>query len=84
MKERVSMIFIGWWCLVTKLCPALVTSGSTAHWAPLFIVFPRQEYWRGLPFPYSDDLPDPGIEPTSTAWQVDSLPGNAHWSTIHP
>ena len=29
--------------------------------------FPRQEYWRGLPFPTPGDLPDPGIEPTSLA-----------------
>ena len=27
--------------------------------------FPRQEYWRGLPFPSPGDLPDPGIEPVS-------------------
>ena len=26
---------------------------------------PRQEYWRGLPFPSLGDLPDPRIEPTS-------------------
>ena len=54
-----------------------------AHQAPLFMIFPRQEYWRGkkekkererentvgkkqeywngLPFPSSGDLPDPGI-----------------------
>ena len=25
----------------------------------------RQEYWSGLPFPASGDLPDPGIEPVS-------------------
>ena len=24
--------------------------------------FPRQEYWRGLPFPPPGDLPDPGIK----------------------
>ena len=29
--------------------------------------FPWQEYWRGLPFPWSEDLPDPRIEPTSPA-----------------
>ena len=27
--------------------------------------FPRQEYWCGLPFPFPEDLPDPGIEPAS-------------------
>ena len=23
----------------------------------------QQEYWSGLPFPTSEDLPDPGTEP---------------------
>ena len=27
----------------------------------------RQEYWSGLPFPTSRDLPNPGIEPESPA-----------------
>ena len=35
--------------------------------------FPRPEYWSGLPFPSPGDLPDPGIEPVSPAWQEDSL-----------
>ena len=34
----------------------------------------RQEYWSGLPFPYPEDLPDPGTEPGSPALQADSLP----------
>ena len=29
--------------------------------------FPRQEYWSGLPFPPSEDLPKPAIEPLSLA-----------------
>ena len=29
--------------------------------------FARQEYWRGLPFPSSGDLCEPGIEPESPA-----------------
>ena len=29
--------------------------------------FSRQEYWSGLPFPSPEDLPDPGIEPRSSA-----------------
>ena len=41
---------------------------------PLFMGPPRQEYWRGLPFPSPGDLPNPGIEPRSLALQVDSLP----------
>ena len=28
----------------------------------------------GLPFPSSEDLPSPGIEPTSLHWQAGSLP----------
>ena len=38
---------------------------TIAHQAPLSVRFPRQEYWRGLPFPSPGDLPDPGIKPTS-------------------
>ena len=38
--------------------------------------FSRQEYWSGLPFPSPQDLPNPGIKPTSPALQVDSLPLN--------
>ena len=29
--------------------------------------FPRQEYWSGLPFPTPGDLPNPEIEPGSSA-----------------
>ena len=36
--------------------------------------FLRQEYWSGLPFPSSGDLPYPEIEPTSPALPGDSLP----------
>ena len=30
--------------------------------------FPRQKYGSGLPFPSPEDLPNPGIEPTSPVW----------------
>ena len=36
--------------------------------------FSRSEYWSGSPFPSSEDLPNPGIEPGSPALQADSLP----------
>ena len=39
--------------------------------------FSRQEYWNGLPFSTSGDLPDPGIKPASLmscALHADSLP----------
>ncbi|CAM9546194.1 unnamed protein product, partial [Rangifer tarandus platyrhynchus] len=32
-----------------------------------------QEYWSGLPFSSAGDLPGPGIELVSPAWQEDSL-----------
>ena len=47
-----------------------VTPWTIACQAPLFVGFPRQEYWSGLSFPPPGDLPDPGIEhvsPVSTA-----------------
>ena len=37
-------------------------SWTVAHKAPLSIGFPRQEYWGGLPFLYSWELSDQGIE----------------------
>ena len=49
---------------------------TVAHQAPLSMEFPRQEYWTGLPFPPPEDLPNPGIKPTSpvsSALQEDSL-----------
>ena len=36
--------------------------------------FSKQEYWSGLPFPFPEDIPNPGIEPRSLALQADSLP----------
>ena len=45
--------------------------------SPLSMEFPRQQYCSGLPFPSPEDLPDPGIEPTSPgslALQENSLP----------
>ena len=50
------------------------TSWTVAHQAPLFMKFPRREYWSGLWFPPPGDLPDPGIEPVSPTLKVDSLP----------
>ena len=57
-------------CLTDSLQP----HGHLACLAPLSMEIPRQEYWSGLPFPSLGDLPNPGIEPGSPAWQVNSLP----------
>ena len=44
-----------------------MTPWTAACQAPLSMIFPKQEYWNGLPFPSPEDLPDPGIEPKSPA-----------------
>ena len=45
----------------------LVTPWTVARQAPLSMGFSGQEYWNGLPCPPPEDLPDPGVEPTSPA-----------------
>ena len=63
------------------------TPWTRALQAPLSMGFSRQEYWSGLPCLPPEDLPDPGIEPTSlmspalanrffttsTAWEAPNL-----------
>ena len=50
-----------------------MTAWTAARQVALSMGFSRQEYWNGLPFPSSGDLPNPGIEPGSPALQADSL-----------
>ena len=45
------------------LSDSFATPWTVALQAPLSMGFPRQEYWRGLPFPSPGDLPNTGIEP---------------------
>ena len=59
----VSLLHLRWAQLLSRV-RLLVTSWTVAHQAPLSVGFPWQEYWSGLPFPPSGDLPKPGIEPT--------------------
>ena len=42
-----------------------VTLWTVARQTPLFMAFPRQGYWSGLPFLPLGDLPDPGLNPES-------------------
>ena len=44
-----------------------VTPWTVTRQAPLSMVFSRQDYWSGWPFPTPGDLPHPGIEPKSLA-----------------
>ena len=48
---------------------SFATLWTVAHLASLFLGFPRQEYWSGLPFPSPGD----GIESGSPALQANSL-----------
>ena len=48
-----------------QLYPILGTLGTITHQAPLSMIFSRQEYWSGLPFPTPGDLPNPAIKPKS-------------------
>ena len=43
------------------------TPWTIAFQAPLSVAFSRHEYGSGLPFPSPGDLPNPGIEPASSA-----------------
>ena len=52
------------------------------HQTPLSVGFHRQQYWSGLS-PHPEDLPNPGIEPMSSAspaLQADSL-WRSHWGS---
>ena len=60
--------------LVAKLCITLrVPMDYIACQATLSMVFPRQQYWSGSPFPSSRNLPDSGIKPGSLALQAESF-----------
>ena len=61
-----------WSCSVVS--DSLRPHGLVAYRGPLSMGFSRQEYWSGLPFSSPGDLPNPGIEPRSSALQADSLP----------
>ena len=54
-------------CSSTQWCLTLCNSMGFSLPGFLSIEFPRQEYWHGLSFPLSGDLPAPGTEPESLA-----------------
>ena len=63
-----------------------VTPWTVAYQAPPSMGFSRQEYWNGVPFPSPGDLPDPGIEPWSPAFQADTLtsePSGKLWRKVY-
>ena len=60
---------------VKSLSPVrlFATPWTVAYQAPPSMGFSRQEYWSGVPLPSPGDLPNPGIEPGSPAFQADAL-----------
>ena len=72
------------WQMAVQMCS--VVSDSATRWtvagrALLSTGFSRHECCSGLPFLPPGDLPDPGTEPASSAWQVDSFP-LSHLATV--
>ena len=59
---------------VPQSCPTLCDPWTVVFYAPLSMAFSKQEYWSGLPFPSSEDLPKPGTDLWSPELQADSLP----------
>ena len=55
-----------WWFSHSVIPDSFVTPCTVAGQAPLSMAFSRQEYWSGLPFPFSEDLPNPGAKPESS------------------
>ena len=54
-------------CLALSCVWLFATPWTVARQAPVSMGFPRQEYWSGLSFPSSRDLPTPGMVPASPA-----------------
>ena len=62
--------------MINQLCTCMLSrsvmsNSATPHTvalqAPLSMEFSQQEYWSGLPFPSTEDLPNPGIKLVSPA-----------------
>ena len=69
-------MLVAQWCLT-------VIPWTIACQAPLSMELSRQEYCSGLPSPFPGDLLDSGIEPGSTALQVDFLLSEPSGKPIH-
>ena len=66
-----------------------MTLWTVACQVPLSMEFSRQEYWNRLPYPPSEDLPDPGIKPTSSVssalagrFFTTEAPGMSNWERV--
>ena len=61
------ILVIGNACMMLNHVRVFVIPWIVAYQAPPSMGFSRQEYWSGLPFLSPGDLPNPGIEPRSSA-----------------
>ena len=60
-------------CSVASVVSDSATLWTVAHQAPLSMGFSRQGHWSGWPCPSPGDLSDPGMEPSSPAWQANKF-----------
>ena len=60
--------------LVAQSCLTLATPWTIAHWAPLSMGFPRQEYWSGLPFSSPSQATALGQTSNPTSREVSKSP----------
>ena len=65
-------------------CPILCDPWTIALQVPLSMGFSWQEYWSGLPYSPSEDLPKSGTEPASAAltgiFFTTEAPGKPQWN----
>ena len=63
-----------WWWRCSRMPSHVQLLQPPGHpQAPMFMEFPMQEYWSGLPFPSLGHLPNLGVELRSPALQADTL-----------
>ena len=59
------------------------TPWTVACQASLSMEIHQAIYWSGLPFPSPGDLPNPGIDPRSSALQADSLVSDSPGKSLY-
>ena len=71
--------------LISKSCPTLENPWTVAHQVPLTMGFPRQEYWSGLLFALSGDLPAAAAAKSllSCPTRCDPMDGSLPGSSVH-
>ena len=61
-------------CLAAKPCPPLLPRHGQCPPGSFVYGFPRQEYWRGLPFPFQGIFLTQGLNVSLPHWGADSFP----------